>query len=298
MFRPRGQQGQQQPQAQTIKPKRGKLLGRGKGTGASTGYRRLSPLKENSPSKPKQPPPPPTQQTMMPRKGAHGKNLPRNDNSRQSSNSTLASSNTPPTGFSQAELFELQESFKLFDIENNGSIQVGDLTSILKTLQEEQQQSNSQRVFPHLDTLLQRLARNYHDEDTLSLEDYIDLMASTTISSAMASAAQDGAENDYDDERKNFAHVFHLFDLDGKGYITVQDLERVAAELGEHDMTREELEDMIQRAKAAAPSPQRKHGKQSGSKRSPQHEQRVSIDEFTRVMTMNLFPRGPTEQQA
>jgi Ca2+-binding EF-hand superfamily protein len=142
-------------------------------------------------------------------------------------------------------------------------------------------------MFPHLDSLLQRLKDNFSEDDTLSQEGYIDLMASTTISSAMASS-----QHDEYDESNNFAHVFRLFDLDGKGYITIQDLERVASELGEHDMTREELEDMIKRAKA--PSPQQ-HGNQSN--KHP-HEQRVSIDEFTRVMTMNLFPRGPAEQQA
>jgi hypothetical protein len=41
-------------------------------------------------------------------------------------------------------------------------------------------------MFPHLDTLLQRLADNYNEDDALTFESYFDLMASTTILSAMA----------------------------------------------------------------------------------------------------------------
>jgi hypothetical protein len=76
--------------------------------------------------------------------GAFEKNRPQNNNnnrSQQGSNLTLTSPNTA-LGFSQAELFELQDSFKLFDIDNAGLIQVGDFQSILKTLQEDEQQQN------------------------------------------------------------------------------------------------------------------------------------------------------------
>ena len=207
---------------------------------------------------------------MVPRKGGiYGKKMPTN-NARPAS--------FTPTGFSQAELLELQESFKLFDIDNTGSIQVGDLSGILKTLQEEQQHnSNAQVYFPHLEPLLQRLEANYNEEDMLSLDDFIDLMSSTTISNAMAHTTPED-ETTYD-ESHNFKHVFRLFDVEGKGYVTIQDLERVAVELGEHDMTREELQDMIHRAKAIG-----------GSKSSSRDQQRVGLDEFTRVMTMNLFP--------
>ena len=56
----------------------------------------------------------------------------------------------------------------------------------------------------------------------------------------------------------------------GSGYITVTDLQRIAIELGEQDMTQEELEEMITRA--------------SSSKKG-----RVSLEDFTKMMTLNLF---------
>jgi centrin-1 len=80
------------------------------------------------------------------------------------------------------------------------------------------------------------------------------------------------------DDQDNFAHVFELFDLEGKGYITLQDLERVAKELGEHDMTREELEEMMERANS-------------------KHSGRVTLQEFAKLMTLNLFQKASEMSQ-
>ena len=45
--------------------------------------------------------------------------------------------------------------------------------------------------------------------------------------------------------------VFSLFDVDQKGYITLEDLKRVAADLGESSMTEAELQEMMQRASSS-----------------------------------------------
>ena len=49
------------------------------------------------------------------------------------------------------------------------------------------------------------------------------------------------------DTKEDILHVFNLFDTDGSGKITLEDLRRVADELGE-DITDEELRNMITRA--------------------------------------------------
>ena len=67
----------------------------------------------------------------------------------------------------------------------------------------------------------------------------------------------------------DFERVFQLFDVDQKGYITLQDLKRVSNELGE-TMTDDELQEMIDRAGL------RNNGK-------------VSLEEFRTMMTRNLF---------
>ena len=163
------------------------------------------------------------------------------------------------TGFSRAELFDLEESFKLFDVYGEGSVQVGDLKGILEVLQQEQSTS----TYPHLDTLLERLSE-VDDEDTLGLEDYVRLMASTTIGNSVA--MQGGSQEEH------FQRVFALFDSNNKGYIDLRDMEQIAIELGEHDMTRGELQEMMDRAVGS------------------QKAEKVNVEDFTNMMTMSLFP--------
>ena len=50
------------------------------------------------------------------------------------------------------------------------------------------------------------------------------------------------------DESERYRVGFHMFDEDSKGYITVDDLERVAKEIGESDMDLSEFEEMIKEA--------------------------------------------------
>mmetsp|Transcript_9277 Transcript_9277/g.16815 ORF Transcript_9277/g.16815 Transcript_9277/m.16815 type:complete len:157 (-) Transcript_9277:1967-2437(-) len=51
-------------------------------------------------------------------------------------------------------------------------------------------------------------------------------------------------------QRQQAQRAFELFDKDGKGLICVQDLQRVAVELGETSLTEIQLQDMIQYADA------------------------------------------------
>ncbi|KAG7366280.1 EF hand domain containing protein [Nitzschia inconspicua] len=286
-----GSRQQQQPQQQSLPKKRGKFLRghnnhgklfRSGNVAASTsntnkGFRRLSPLKENSPSRPKL-----EQPTLL----DHSTFVNENNRNYKSDNKnsltyTKLSATTPPPGFSQAEIQDLHESFKLFDIENTGSIQVGDLTAILQTLKSEQEQQQQQeqegtpqqQQYPHLDKLLGRLS-TLGEEELLTLDDYMNLMASTTISNAMAESESEAEYYQDHNETYNYVHVFRLFDMDGKGYIDLNDLERVALELGEHDMTQEELLEMLERA--------------------ANNQGRVGLEEFTRMMTTNLFPKTTT----
>jgi EF-hand domain pair len=55
------------------------------------------------------------------------------------------------------------------------------------------------------------------------------------------------SSTDKKDTKEDIMHVFNLFDHDASGKITIEDLRRVADELGE-DITDEELRNMIARA--------------------------------------------------
>ena len=166
-------------------------------------------------------------------------------------------------GFSQQEIMELKQCFDLFDVEGTGSIAVESLRSVLESMLEMDEQS-----YPHLDEIL-RLLSNLSDTELLDFDGYLSLMASTSLQQRLQSNPND---DDAENDRPNFQHVFDLFDVDHKGYVTAEDLQRVALELGEHDMTMEELQEMIDRAK---------------SKKTGQ----VTLKEFSKIMTLNLFQK-------
>jgi Ca2+-binding EF-hand superfamily protein len=133
---------------------------------------------------------------------------------------------TPNTfGFSETEIQEFKESFALFDTQGTGSVSNGDFRTVLESLQE-----SPDNIYPHSDKILLQLSERA-DDDTMDFDDYFKLMASTSLQQTLQADA---------DDRSNFSHVFELFDIDGKGYILVQDSEHVATGLGEQDMTREE----------------------------------------------------------
>lgn len=160
-------------------------------------------------------------------------------------------------GFSQIELQDLRESFYLMDTDNQGSIAAGNLRDLLLSLQDSAGDSG-RTVYPHLQKLLEEL-ESLPAEQALDLDDYIELAAKTSLYRTMQ-----------EEEGTNYGHVFQLFDLDGKGYINIEDLQRIALDLGESDIPQEELEEMIRRAQT-------------------KHEGRVYLDEFARMMNLNLF---------
>lgn len=162
-------------------------------------------------------------------------------------------------GFSQGELKDFRESFYLIDAENRGTIAAHDLKELLLSLQEtEGDSSRATTAYPHLRKLLTEL-ESLPVDTMIDLDAYIEIMGRTSLHQIMQQ--EDGT---------NYAHVFQLFDLNGKGYIVIEDLERIAMELGECDITREELEEMISRAQTA-------------------HQGRVYLHDFARIMNLNLF---------
>lgn len=237
--------------------------------------------------------------------------------------STHMSTNNP-SPFSQLELRDIQESFGTFDVDGTGRIVCGELREVLQLLQEEQQQllaseeegeeetefsspypGGKMMIYPYLDQIVQELSTNYADTDTMDMNDYISLMERTTLQHRMMSKSferkQQGIEegnhdnynDDYEKENTNhYAYVFSLFDIDNKGYITVEDLQRVAMYLGEQDMTRDELMEMIERGCNANSTSSIGGGSEGGNdddESGSEQEKRVTLEQFTNIMTTKLY---------
>lgn len=135
---------------------------------------------------------------------------------------------------------EIRYAFSLFDPDDQGRIRVQDVRASLQPL------VNSKPT--KAQDLLERLPR----DGSLTLADF-----QTIISQK--------------EEMDDMKRVFSLFDVQQKGYIVLEDLKRIAQDLGEA-MSDEELQDMMDRA-------------------DPDHDGQVTEDDFSKIMTKKLFSR-------
>ena len=130
---------------------------------------------------------------------------------------------------------DIEEAFNLFDTNANGYITLQDLRVALRALGFEPAKQEIKR-------LISQLTNNAHNRDsdkdkegmvTIDLNDFMDIMTTKM------------SERDGEEQLKK---AFILFSQE-KDHITFEDLERVAAELGEN-MTSAELQQMIDEAES------------------------------------------------
>lgn len=126
-------------------------------------------------------------------------------------------------GVSQDEIAELREAFDLFDTEKIGTIEISELKHSMNSLSYDRKNKMIHQILAKLDNLKQ---------DRIEFEEFLDLMTARISDK---------------DSKENINKVFELFDEDGKGHITVDDLKKVSEQLGE-EMSDEEIAEMIERA--------------------------------------------------
>eukprot|EP01083_Nonionella_stella_P019695 54692_1 len=147
-------------------------------------------------------------------------------------------------GVSRDEIEELREAFNLFDTDNSGTIDPKELKSAMQSLGYD---AKNQMVYQILENLDKQ-------QGEIDFETFLDMMTARLTDK---------------DSREDILKVFALFDDDNSGKITLDNLKRVARELGE-DMTEEELQEMIDRADLDG----------TGA---------INPDEFVNIMTKKTF---------
>jgi Ca2+-binding EF-hand superfamily protein len=155
---------------------------------------------------------------------------------------------TNATSLSQTELEDLQDAFQLFDTENKGIIATKELREVLESLALES-------GIPSKNSIISRIVlatKNLPDDQNLTLDDFMRLMTAP----------------DPNDKRDEIRKVFDMFDVDSKGFIDLEDLRKIAGELGE-TMATEELEEMIHRSAST--------------------DGKVTMEDFTEVMAKQIF---------
>jgi len=154
-------------------------------------------------------------------------------------------------GLKQDEIEEIKEAFDLFDTDQSGAIDLWELKAAMQSLGYE---SKNETIF----TMLAELGKG--GNSSIDFEEFLELMA--------------GREGIRDDRngREEIDKVFRLFDVEGKGTITVKDVTRVAKELGER-LTADEIVEIVRRAVTDESS-----------------SQEITPEEFYVIMTKKTFP--------
>jgi len=118
----------------------------------------------------------------------------------------------------------LRDAFSLFDKDGDGTITINELGDVMKSLGLNPSQEELRRMMREVDT-----DRN----GTIDFNEFLTMMA------AHSSAGSDGLDE--------LRAAFNMFDKDGSGQISIQELKQVMHSLGER-LTDRELEEMIHEA--------------------------------------------------
>lgn len=140
----------------------------------------------------------------------------------------------------RSEIEDIRVAFELFDTEGKGKIESKDLQEVIESL------GLAKHNAANLVDILGK------ESSELDFDRFV-----TLLTMRMG------------DDKDDLRRVFDLFDENQTGYITIDDLKRIAADLGEA-MSEEELQEMIDRA-------------------DTQEKGKVSPEEFYTIMTKKLF---------
>ena len=140
----------------------------------------------------------------------------------------------------EEQKLDIKEAFSLFDNNANGYITLQDLRVALRALGFEPAKQEIKRLISQLSNNTQSRDQDKDKEGmvTIDLNDFMDIMTTKM------------SERDQEEQLKK---AFILFSQE-KDHITYEDLERIAAELGE-DMTQAELQYMITEAESHKSEP-------------------------------------------
>jgi centrin-1 len=125
-------------------------------------------------------------------------------------------------GLSADEVQEVKDAFDLFDSDSSGAVSVNELVESMKSLGLDQKNEAVFDMIKEIDT---------DGSGELEFQEFLEMMTARLTNKT---------------PRADIERVFKLFDADRTGEISLDNLKRVAGELGE-EVSNEELQEMVQR---------------------------------------------------
>jgi centrin-1 len=148
-------------------------------------------------------------------------------------------------GMSEDEIEEIREAFNLFDTDGNGTIDPKELKEAMQSLGFEAKNQTIYQMMTDIDK---------DGTGDIDFEEFLDVLTAGIGDT---------------DNKEDIKKVFNLFDDDKTGYVSLQNLKRVAKDLGE-SMSDAELLEMIERA-------------------DTDQDGQISFDEFYAIMSRKSF---------
>merc|ERR1711907_196643 len=125
-------------------------------------------------------------------------------------------------GLSADEVQEVKDAFDLFDTDSSGAVSVTELVEAMRSLGLEQKNEAVFNMIKEIDT---------DGSGELEFQEFLEMMTARLTDKP---------------PRSEIERVFKLFDDDRTGEISLNNLKRVASELGE-EVSNEELQEMVMR---------------------------------------------------
>jgi Ca2+-binding EF-hand superfamily protein len=132
------------------------------------------------------------------------------------------------SGLTEEQLLEVTEAFKMFDRDGDGTLDVSELETVMKSLG---QQPTKEEIMAIIK------AASDNGEDSLTLAEFTILMADR-----IRETSEGG------DVEKEFHSAFRAFDTNGDGYLSHAELKKVMVNLGKkpNDFTDPSLDEIVQ----------------------------------------------------
>ncbi|KAJ3133288.1 hypothetical protein HK100_004503 [Physocladia obscura] len=140
----------------------------------------------------------------------------------------------PKTALTEQQIADLKLAFTLFDTDGDGTISVPELQSLLTGLGAatgSKGQTNKPLTFAQTEKIMRSIDANANG--VLEFDEFVVLMTSAKQKS-----------KSFLDKQTELLNAFKVFDLDGDGFITHDELAHVLKNLG-NKMTNEDIDDML-----------------------------------------------------
>lgn len=117
------------------------------------------------------------------------------------------------------ELKELEETFKLYDKDENGRLSVKEVGQLWRSIGENPTEAQIQEMFDAIDT---------DGSGSIDCKEFVSWIS------------ENGKKEEYPEE--SMREAFRVFDRDGNGYVSREELKRIMSELGDEPLSPEELD--------------------------------------------------------